>query len=514
MKKRFFLLLICSLFLLSACESEDTPPVPEPTIFDITEVTFTPNPVALHEAPHSQFGAFGLNKNLDIARRGLVTFAFEPAISQADRAACIQTTEELLARIALSEPLQICVYTDETYKYTFLESGTIHTGLQDWSSPEYISTLLRGIFGEYCSYGAALGYANYLRQDLYGTDSTLLSPDWTFSADPNLLDLNYLCFRATFFDGKDIKTAKKIANTFVADYITAHGEEAFQTLLTKSGTTAGAAEFNEALSDFYAALGIDYAPSPILYRDGGCTYDYIVKTEFATMYIQKDWVDMNKDLCPYTYEGFLHENYPDTKEYFTRNTEDMTRYRQLFDLGPYNNDLAICFSNTAQRDAAYNPNIHAIFLPNTASLMTTYIRALTWEHTMQENWAFVGASYYFQYYYNYYGTAMSTMDYNSSDRKCFQEFRVNMGRDIDMAVDFAEIAHIFTYACSFDDPNDGNGFMAGSSFIDYLISRFGEEKVIEILFKTHDFGEYTYEELVADWQTFLAENYTGYTKIK
>lgn len=83
-----------------------------------------------------------------------------------------------------------------------------------------------------------------------------------------------------------------------------------------------------------------------------------------------------------------------------------------------------------------------------------------------------------------------------------------------MNTDFAEVYHLIAYCYNLDDPNDGKGYIAGASFIDYLISRFGEEKVIEIICATHDFGSYSYEELVADWQDFLLENYGGYTKIR
>ena len=65
-----------------------------------------------------------------------------------------------------------------------------------------------------------------------------------------------------------------------------------------------------------------------------------------------------------------------------------------------------------------------------------------------------------------------------------------------------------------DDPNDGGGYAPGASFIGYLISRFGEEKVIDILLKSHDFGEYTYEEMVSDWNTYINETYGEYTRSK
>jgi len=98
--------------------------------------------------------------------------------------------------------------------------------------------------------------------------------------------------------------------------------------------------------------------------------------------------------------------------------------------------------------------------------------------------------------------------------KYILEYKNNLGRNIDMSTDYPELFHLMTYCNSFDDPNDGSGYVAGASFIDYLISRFGEEKVLDIICVTHDFGEYRYEELVTEWQTFLEKNYSQYSKIK
>lgn len=508
------LLLLFGAFVLSACDKETPIPTPEPTIFDIEQVPFQNTTVKLSEAPYSEFSAFGLNKSMDLTQRGNVIFAFESAVSTAERAACIQTTELILNRIGIAQPLQICVYAKDGYAATFVDSGTIYTHIQNWNAPEYICTLLQGLLGEYCHYGAVSGYANYLCNELWGDSLPVCGEGWQFASDADLLDLNLLCFRPAFYDGKDIKAAKRLANTFASRQIGTMGEAAFLELLEQSGTLDGIGEFCGVLSEFYHSLGLDHDPSQILYRPGGQTYDYIVKTPYAVMYIQKDWVDKNMDLCPYTYEGFLHENYPDTKQYFTRSVQDMAQYQQLFDLGPYNNDLAICFSNTAARDSSYSVRTHSICLQNTGSLMNNYVHALTWDYCIPQTWAHIGGAYYYSSYYDYYGIAMRTVDYNSSSRKCFLELRENLGRDMDMATDFLEVFHVFAYACSFDDPNDGNGYIAGASFIGYLITCYGEERVIEILFKTHDFGEASYEELVVDWQNFLEDNYTGYTKIK
>lgn len=522
MKKKFlFAVLICIMFALASCGVQETPPpTTKATLstLDISKVTFSQERVMLSEAKNALGAPFGLNKYLDTAELKGITYAFEPGISAEDRAACIQATEEILSRIGLDKNIQIHIYAESTYDSTFINGSSIFTHLQDWKSPEYVSALLYGLFGEYCNYGAVYGYSNYLCHELYGTPLDVYSGDWTYEGELNALDLNLLCFRSEFVAEEDIQSVRKIANTFVADYIAANGETEFHKLLESSGDTEKANEFADILASFYASKDITHMPSSILYRLGGRGYDYIAKCKYATMYIEKDWYDANKDLSPYTYDGFLHQNYGDTRQFFSINIEQMESYQELFALGPYNNELNIYFSNHQSNTSGYDYGHHSILSWNTGSFTHEYIHSLTYEHMIKEYWAGEGMAEYFSRRFDYYGSAMSSVDYNSlpdtSRYRYVHEYRSKIGRDLDMSKDSSELQHIATYAYGFDSPNDGNGYIPGASFIGYLITRFGEEKVIKIICETHDFGEYTYEELVADWLEFIEENYSEYSKVK
>lgn len=509
LKKLFSVLSLCILLLLVSCDKQTEAPTPTP--LDISEVSFSKVQILLSEG-HDSIGApYGLNKALETAERNGVTYAFEPQIPLAERAECIQATEAILRRIGIDQAIQVNLYTAETYDSTFVENGSVYTHLQDWKSPEYTVSLLYGLLGEYCHYGALYGYASYLGSELWG--HSLPTCD-KFEGNQNFLDLNLLCFRLEFVSTDDIEIAKKISNTFVSEYIAAHGEPEFLQLLKKSGDIEQADTFHQTLAEFYVSKNVGYTPTDILYRLGGRGYDYIVSCPYAVIYVEKDWVDMNKDMCPYTYDNFLHENYDDVKQYFTINIREMVKYRELFALDSYNDNLNIYFTNHYGQSSYYLAQTHSIVTQNTASLGHEYIHSLTHERSVMEPWAIEGFARYFSYYYNYYGNAMSTVDFNTTDLKYILEYKTNLGRDIDMNTDYAEIYHLMAYCNSYDDPNDAKGYVAGSSFIDYLISRFGEEEVIEIICVTHDFGAYTYDELVADWQAFLQENYAGYTKIR
>lgn len=514
------LMLVLAVFILAACAEElppaDTTPTAPAEVFDISQVAFTKTKVLFHESGSSREGlaGFGLNKDLETATLEGVTYGFDPAIRMEERTACIETTQAILAALDTGKTVSINIYNPNTYDQTFSRNGAVFIPAQDWTTPEYITSVLLGLFGDYCNYGAVLGYANYLCQQLYGVPADLCGQDFAYTGTPNALDLNILCFRPEFVTKAEIESAHRLANTFVAQYIQKNGAVAFHRLLESSGDPAQVSVFCDALAAFYRSMGIEHTPSPILYRMGGRTYNYIVKCDYAIMYIEKTWTDLNKDLCPLTYDNFLHENYADVRHYFTTSATEMGQYQDLFGLTSYNNDLHIYFNNHTGTYSHYIESIHSIVLHNTASLSHEYIHSLTANTNIRELWAHEGFAYWFDSYYNLYGNAMSTVDYNTVTYPYVVEFREQLGRDFDMSVDFTELWHVTTYAHSIDDPNDSKGYAGGASFIGYLISRFGEEKVIEIICRTHDFGEYTYEELVADWQVFIQENYSGYTKRK
>ena len=514
---------MCISLVLSACGIQGDQPTTQMTIpttvstptFEFDNLVFQKLTIDLIEAPNGMGADYVTTKDMELTQYQGVTYAFESSFSLADRQKCIQTTAMIVNKTGANQNLQINIYSSGSYGYTIVDTGLVHTHAQDWTDVDYTATVLYGIFGEYCNYGMIYGYANYLVTEIYGTSSNVLSENWDYSGNPEALDLNLLCFRNAFMDADSIASIQLISSTFVADYIRVNGESAFQELLRNSGDIDHVDTFVQTLSAYYAGKGIEYTPTNILYRLGGKGYDYIVKSHYAVMYIEKDWFDANKDLCPFTYDNFLHENYGDTKRFFTIHIAQMKQYQDLFALDHYNHDLKIYFTNHSDGNYShYNGERHAIALYNTGSLMHEYIHALTLLTALPEAWARDGFARYYSFRYDYYGNAMRSADYNSApDVPKFHwvyVYKQAVGGEIDGEYDFVELQHIATYANGYTNPNDGGGYTTGASFVAYLISRLGEEKVIEIICKTHDFGEYSYEELVADWNCYLADNYAMY----
>ena len=95
------------------------------------------------------------------------------------------------------------------------------------------------------------------------------------------------------------------------------------------------------------------------------------------------------------------------------------------------------------------------------------------------------------------------MDSEASGLQVYRDFRAWLGRDVDIEQDFTDLTHFYAWSKKIKDPNNG----ASDSFIAYLISRFGEEAVLDLLLQRQNTDWFHYEELVADWQIFLAEKF-------
>ena len=530
MLRSILLILLACLFFAGCVETPKVPetdtaaPETEVASVDLSSVEWNSARIMLSESRHKGTSAFALNKLLDSVTIESITYRFERDVADEVRLDCINYTDRLLRRVNADCALEICVYLPETYSGTFINDGVVYTNVQDFSSVEYAAILLSGIFGEYANYGALYGYASYLLHELYGYEIPLIYDKFEYDGGIDSLDMNLLCFNKTFVK-KDSKDIPRIANTFVSEYITAHGEDALHSLIRNSADPHTASEFSAVLGEFYNSIGIEYTPSDILYSMGGISCDYVTRCKYAEIYVEKDWVDANGWLNPVVYDGFLHKNYSDVKEYFTTVVSEMKSYRDFFAIGDYNDDLEIHYtSETLANTSWYNGGTYNIQVMNVASFMHEYIHSLTLESSMKEGWAIEGLAECYDSRFNSYGTPMTSLDHNTTWKHtdtqtaqkmiCVNEFREKLGRDIDTSTDWVELMHIKSWSYGYQTPNGGSGYVPGASFIAYLCGRFGERETLDMLFYTHDFFGYTFEELTADWLAFLEENYSEYTRIK
>lgn len=492
MLKRLTLIFICLLILLTSCIT-----TPECTYVS-AEITYS-----------ERGGLYSFRARMDSTETELAKYYFEPSIKNEDREACIEATDKVLSSHPLNLTPEIYIFSQSRYGYKYISDHKLYCSIQDWESVDYIIDVLLVAYGRSAHYGTVYGYANYLARSFEWE-----SVEGRFS-NPSLrdvMDLNYLCFDEDFVTSMDIISARKIACDFVDLYINSHGEESVRELLASHD------EALDKLSAYYKNNGISYAPSSIQYGYGGATYDYLVYSDYGTFCISKDWVDTNAEYNPLISVGFLHSNYADTKAFFETNIKQMKQYQELFNLDDYNNDLDIIFTRpiSASKYSFYQSVNHRIYVYNVDSLMHEYIHALTMPSASMESWQTEGFARYFSYYYDFYGIAFLNQDYNNTSNtyatKWVHEYLATINRPIDMAKDYRELENVAVYSRSYADPNAN--YVAGSSFVQYLVKQYGEEAVINHIYGDGESLPKSYDELVDEWNAFIESNYSDYSKYK
>ena len=466
--------------------------------------TYTSSEVTYSE-PTAQF-AFKVN--MDSTETELAKYFFESNIDDKEREACMEATEKVLSNQTLENTIpEIYIFSQDRYDHKLISNHKLYSSLHEWKSVEYITDVLLVAYGESAHYGTAFCYANYLAKS-YNWNS--YDGKFSIPSVSDIMDLNYLCFDEAFATSDDVAAAKGIACDFVESYISQHGEHTFQQLLVSPSKSI------ETLAAYYKENGVSYTPSTVQYGYGGRAYDYIVYSDYGTFYIEKDWVDMNAEYNPLIADGFLHSNYADTKAFFETNLKQMKQYQDLFNLDDYNNDLDIIFSNplSVSKFSFYQTVIHRIYLYNVDSLMHEYIHSLTTTNTSMAMWKDEGFARYFSYYYDFYGMPFLNQDYNNSpntpELKYIHEYLATINRPIDMAKDYRELENVAVHYFSFTNPNAN--YVAGSSFVQYLVKQYGEEAVINSIYGNGDSLPKTYAELVKGWNEYIESAYAGYSK--
>jgi len=69
--------------------------------------------------------------------------------------------------------------------------------------------------------------------------------------------------------------------------------------------------------------------------------------------------------------------------------------------------------------------------------------------------------------------------------------------------------HIVSHFLDVYDPAV-NEYEDGSSFIGYMITKFGEKETIDMMFPSNTITGDTYHELLAEWKTYVQTNYSEY----
>ena len=444
-------------------------------------------------------------------------YHFDQDIPQEDRDACVFYTDGILARLGLEAKPDLTLLAD--YDGAWVDGSYLYLG-GDFASTDYAAKLIVLLNGGYASYGGAYGYADYIAV----AEGWKEADDWqTHLTDNAARDLNWLCFREEFVSDGEIETNKNTAVRFARDYIDEHGEAAYQLLLQKSGGVETVAEFNDVLSGWYAANGLSYTPTEILYSMGGDYHDYLVKCRYATYYLPEDWD--NRWTSEITGDDdFLHKSYDRVKHCFEANASYMAAQQERMGFDSYDNDLTVEFMS--EEISGTTGAYRLIRLNSIEDLPILYIYWLTWgtqrtriEAATYPYYLYAGMADYIAVtaehpyeaeWLRYCGkNGLQAQLYQEGD--CNTYIRQILKDETDPAViqrtrwDFGS----YYFEDYYEKP--GNGL--GTSFVWYLIDKYGFETMFNYVFVTEntpiqlDLREEQYA-----WIEYLEETYGTYRK--
>ena len=461
-------------------------------------------------------GKFTFRKDVKKTETDHAVYYFETSVNEQERQACIAETERVLACMdGVMPKVEIVVLLPESCDGIFVEDHRLYTSLRSENFTEFLAGILLAAYSEWGNYGLAYGYANYLCREagLEYREADSLIP----MGEPELYDLNLLCFDEKFVTLQDVEASKNNACYFVNAYLSAHSEAELLELLSDSGTVEGVRKANEELEAFCAANGAECSLTEIRYRYGGVTFDYVAACEYAAFYIDKDWQDIYWEVNSKVSENFLHEDYTEVKDFFECNARQMGQYQEFFEFNSYNNDLRIVLTNDFNRSSTiigfYNAESHSIYLRTVVSLMHEYIHSVMSGRCDFDNWwRTEGSARYFSHkYYNDYLYSMTDIYYEDKTEIWLQEFQDSLGRPLDIKIDSRALDDMSAFVYGDTDPNWS--YAAASSFVGYLVDQYGERSVIEYICSEDEYhtewGK-SYEELVQDWNEYINENYSWY----
>lgn len=474
-----------------------------------SKLRYTPQTLTYNE----EGGVYTFKQELDFVETDLARFWFDDSVDDSRRIECIEITEKILGAMG-SQKIDVYILSGTDYGATHVSGNALYTTNRKFRTREYAADVILASCGQFSHYGLAYGYANVLCQELNIQQREALTVTAPSAADTG--DLNVLCFDPSITLGSNIRTARALACGFVDQCLASMGEESFLTLLRNSNTSAGMKEIADRLEIYYQSFGFTYRPTELRFGYGGKSLDYIVDSDLATFYLNRDWKDLWQ-FNGYPVEDFLHQNYPEIKEFFLTTMAQMAKAQEYLDLNIPGTQITL--TNHSTYDGYYNASKtnNQILSCRGVAFMDDYayfLRQFTnLNHEVPENqWKVNGFHKYLSIgEYGEYRITYSTHVWNTDpeetpENRFIKQYRESIGRPID-ASDYGTVMDIECAYFKYLDPNLTTP--ASYSFVHYLASLYGADALKEIILNDAPLPK-PYEELVADWTAYLEDNYSEY----
>ena len=460
--------------------------------------------------PNTTFDGKTLDHESEVA-----VYRFDPTVSEDARNAFVFYGDAFISRWAPEEKPQIVILQD--YDGSWVSGNRLYIG-SDPDSLGYGAKLISLLCGGYANYGAAYGYADYIASAEGWKETEKEAPALTENA---ARDMNWLCFRDGFVSDREIEVNKAAAACFTRDYIAANGEDAYRDLLLCSGSTDRCEDFSQVLSDWYAARGLDYMPSTILYGIGGEYHDYLVNCPYAEFVLPKEFdngfvSDLTRD------DDFLHRSYEETKYCFETNVAQMEYLREFIGFDDYKDNLIVELNSTGAL-STLKPYHTRMILNSIEDLPILYVYWLADFHLrdpaqrsfpmyagMAHHISLSCPNVYKEHMLRHAGEHGWTPEmYQQGD---WNELYVQMLEGVEDPYTIqATRFHFGTYY--FDDYKDDPGMGMFCSFPWYLIDKYGFDAMFDYVYTTDAVPmELDMAAEKQAWMAWIEETYAGYPK--
>lgn len=543
MKRGFAIMLALLLTFLCGCQQAPDAPLEPPTT-EITlpptieatippELEYTENVLILFNEPHGE--TYAVKNGLQTQYDG-ITYSFVKDITDADRYALTEETVRVVAEVEerLGEiPGEYAINVRKDDYLSRVDGNTLYIGIENVGTHDFVIGIAQMLLGTDTNYGILYGLAADIAQEMgYDVDVceyALSDALALYDSAPIYLDLNYACFLEDYADAETLGKVKAIACGFFDHLMSEEKTDLY--------TDYSDAKYCIYLNEFLTANDKDsYDNSDLAetrFYSGGTQVRLVWETPYGIFYLRDDYSPKYLD-DPFP-EDMLNSGYANLRQIIVDYAVQAEYMEQKTGQVELTDETAVVvFQNERYQTASgyFDPSINEIHLFSVGSFMHEYGHYLLRE-TDIEAWRNEAVCHYFsltpvneQITYSWYADYIRTETLDPSNQQDVEEYALvqavkqHIGHVFDWtsAEDYAYLNSAYIVAWDMFDTltNPNTGIVAKYIFADYLAGLAGEEAAVDALVygtPEETFGK-TWDELIADWEAYLNEEFAWVKNIE